>query len=85
MLGMLDDYVDHIQATGNQSLLARIYGVFTFKTNYFAPIDVIIMQNTCDLQNKTNQKMVFDLKGSTVGRKTKFPKDQEKFWHQTFN
>ena len=56
---MLDDYVDHIQATGNQSLLARIYGVFTFKTNYFAPIDVIIMQNTCDLQSKMNQKMVF--------------------------
>ena len=75
MLGMLDDYIDHIQKTGNQSLLARIYGVFTFKTNYFAPIDVIIMQNTCDLKCKSNETMVFDLKGSTVGRKSKFTGD----------
>lgn len=75
LLNMLDDYIDHIIKTDNQSLLARIYGVFTFKTNYFAPLDVIVMQNTCQLQNPVNDKMVFDLKGSTVGRKTKFNND----------
>lgn len=40
---MLDDYIDHIKLTENKSLLARIYGVFTIKTNYFKPLDVIIM------------------------------------------
>ena len=28
-LGMLDDYIKHIEETENKSLLARIYGVFT--------------------------------------------------------
>jgi hypothetical protein len=46
MLKMLDAYIDHIKRTGNRSLLARIYGLFTFKTDYFAPMDVVVMQNT---------------------------------------
>ena len=33
MLAMLDDYVQHIKLSGNQSLIARIYGIFTIKTN----------------------------------------------------
>ena len=36
MLGMLDDYIDHLKATENNSLLARIYGIFTVKTNYYS-------------------------------------------------
>ena len=43
LLCMLDDYIDHIKQTDNKSLLARIYGVFSIKTNYFAPLDVIVM------------------------------------------
>ena len=43
MLNILDDYIKHIKDTKNQSLLARIYGVFTIKTNYFSPLDVIVM------------------------------------------
>ena len=43
ILNILDDYIDHIKMTGNRSLLARIYGVFTITTNYFTPLDVIIM------------------------------------------
>jgi hypothetical protein len=50
------------------SLLARVYGVFTIKSSLFEPLDVMIMQNTVKLNNKNNQKIVFDLKGSTVGR-----------------
>lgn len=30
LLSMLDGYVDHIKKTKNKSLIARIYGVFTF-------------------------------------------------------
>lgn len=73
---MLDDYIDHIKLTDNKSLLARIYGVFTIKTNYFTPLDVIIMQNTCRLTSKKNRKMTFDLKGSSKGRYTGIPKDE---------
>lgn len=46
MINMLDDYIDHIKKTNNQSLLVRIYGIFTINTNRFAPIDLIVMQNT---------------------------------------
>ena len=28
LLNILDDYIDHIKSTKNQSLLARIYGIF---------------------------------------------------------
>jgi 1-phosphatidylinositol-4-phosphate 5-kinase len=82
MLDMLDDYIDHIRKTKNKSLLARIYGIFTFKTNYFDPLDIIVMQNTSVLQNKHNDKMIFDLKGSFVNRCVNFgPKDFQ-FWRK---
>lgn len=71
LLGMLDEYIEHIKASGNQSLLARIYGVFSVRSNYFDGLDIMIMQNTSLLASKKNPKMVFDLKGSTVGRRSK--------------
>lgn len=73
---MLDDYIDHIKMTENKSLLARIYGVFTIKTNYFTPLDVIIMENTSKVTDKNNKKMTFDLKGSTQGRLTGIPEEE---------
>lgn len=47
MLEMLDAYIDHITATNNESLLARIYGIFSVSTNYFATVNIMIMENTC--------------------------------------
>ena len=72
LLNMLDDMIKHFEECENQSLLARIYGVFTIKTNVFKKVDVLIMQNTVHLAKKTNPCMIFDLKGSTQGRYTKF-------------
>lgn len=46
LLGMLDDMIEHFITTNNSSLLARIYGVFTIKTDLFHSLDVMIMQNT---------------------------------------
>jgi 1-phosphatidylinositol-4-phosphate 5-kinase len=46
LLGMLDSYQKHLEQTQNKSLIARIYGVFTFRTKYFKPLDIIIMENT---------------------------------------
>ena len=84
MLDILDDYIDHIRKTKNKSLLARIYGIYTIKTDYFDPLDIIIMQNTAVLRNKRNNKLTFDIKGSYVGRKEKFKSD-EKFWLKNLN
>ena len=66
---MLDDLLSHIKSTVNQSLIGRIYGAFTIKTNIFAPIDIIIMQNTILRKDTNNNKLVFDLKGNTRNRK----------------
>ena len=46
LLGMLDDMIEHFDKTENKSLLARIYGVFTIKTDFFDNLNIIIMQNT---------------------------------------
>ena len=78
---MLDDYINHIiNSTNNQSLLARIYGLFTIKTKGLRPINLIIMQNTSCLKNKKLKLYEFDLKGSLYGRRTpiKAKKDKNK-------
>ena len=69
LLDMLDDYVAHIINTDNRSLLARIYGVFTVKNNYFADLEIIVMQNTVQLYEKSSSRLIFDMKGSKTGRK----------------
>ena len=46
LVGMLDEYVEHLESTNNQSLLARIYGIFKVKTPFFSQLEVIVMQNT---------------------------------------
>ena len=43
---MLFSYIQHLQSTNNQSLLARIYGIYQIKSPYFAPLELIVMQNT---------------------------------------
>jgi len=69
--GILDDYINHIKKTNNKSFLARIYGIFTIKSNYYGNVNIIIMQNTANLFNKKNKSYSFDLKGSLVGRRVK--------------
>ena len=43
---MLDEMVEHITQTNNESFLVRIYGIFTVKSNVFGAVDIILMQNT---------------------------------------
>ena len=61
---MLVSLIQHFESTNNKSLLGRIYGMFTIKTSVFHPVDIIIMQNTINMMDFENPKMVFDLKGS---------------------
>jgi hypothetical protein len=53
-------------------LIARIYGIFTIRTNQFKAVDVVIMQNTAHLYDKSCKKFTFDLKGSSIGRRVDF-------------
>jgi 1-phosphatidylinositol-4-phosphate 5-kinase len=65
LVSMLDEMVDHIVNSDNESLIARIYGVFTLTTNMYDPLDFIIMQNTAQLFDRKKRLHSFDLKGST--------------------
>lgn len=82
LLEMLDDLVDHYRETDNLSLLARIYGIFTIKTNKFASVDVLIMANSART-TKGTQKMAFDLKGSIKHREVFFDGKATKWWRKT--
>mgnify|MGYP002631371435 CR=1 FL=1 len=42
---MIESYYNHLEKNP-ESLLVRIYGLFSIKTNIFGPLSVIIMQNT---------------------------------------
>jgi 1-phosphatidylinositol-4-phosphate 5-kinase len=67
---MLPAFKKHVKDTNNNSLIARIYGVFTFWTNHFAPLDIMIMENTA--RTKSKNKFAFDLKGSLIKRRVPF-------------
>lgn len=69
---MMDEYVQHLIDMGNKSFLARIYGIFSIKTAFFASVDVILMQNTFRYFNKPGLKYKFDLKGSLINRWSKY-------------
>lgn len=80
LLNMLDDLIHHFKKTENKSLLARIYGVFTIKTNVFKSVDVIVMQNVVQLAHKSSSCMYFDLKGSS--RYTPYSKKNNLWWQR---
>lgn len=66
-------------------MLARIYGVFSLNTNIFSNVDIIVMQNTVQLNDKENLKMTFDLKGSLKNRYTSLPSEEQNFWKRTLS
>jgi hypothetical protein len=70
MLKLLPDYVEHLR-TNKNSLLSKILGVFTVKSDSINEVHVMLMENTLQLKNPDNLKYIFDLKGSTVGRSVK--------------
>lgn len=65
---IIKDYVDHIKKMENQSMLARIYGLFTITTTYFVPLKIMVMQNTYQSSCKSDCVLKFDLKGSRIAR-----------------
>lgn len=80
LFSMLDQLIEHFRETKNKSILARIYGVFTLKTNVFGPVNLMIMQNSVFLKDCLNDTLTFDLKGSYINRYSKLSKEDTKFW-----
>jgi len=82
---MLDDLNAHFDKTENKSLIARIYGLYTIKTNIFGPLQLILMQNTAQNLYNHHPRISFDLKGSLFGRYNPLPSKENKFWKTTLN
>lgn len=55
------------------SLLARIYGIYTVKMEEIDPVSLVLMGNTKDSNDKMIEH-VFDLKGSFVNREVRAAK-----------
>jgi 1-phosphatidylinositol-4-phosphate 5-kinase len=62
-------YFRHICSTSRkQSLLARIYGVYSVKMGSQKPVKLVVMGNTMLVSDAKQIRGVFDLKGSMVNR-----------------
>jgi len=51
------------------SLIAKIFGVFTVKTSKVDAVHIMLMENTLRLKDADKLNYIFDLKGSLVDRK----------------
>jgi len=69
LLRILPNYVEHLKQNHN-SLLTRIYGLFCFKLSYTQEkYHFIIMNSVNSCPNECIERK-YDLKGSTIGRRT---------------
>jgi 1-phosphatidylinositol-4-phosphate 5-kinase len=71
ILRTINKQVRHLRANGNRSLLSRIYGVFTLTTNYFAPLELVLMQNSFNPVFPQSRLLKFEIKGTTMKRTQK--------------
>jgi len=69
-LRILPQIASHHQKVPN-SLLAKIFGVFTVKMSHVDAVHIMLMENTLRLKEAKSLKYIFDLKGSLVDRKVK--------------
>ena len=53
------------------SLLSKIFGVFTVKTRATSSVHLMLMENVLQIKNPEGLRYIFDLKGSLVDRKVK--------------
>jgi hypothetical protein len=67
-LSLLDPMINHFEKNPD-SLISKIYGIYSVKTRQYARMDFIVMENVTRNITKDNFKVSFDLKGSTRNRK----------------
>jgi len=65
-MSLFREYFEHMNRYPN-SLIARIYGVYSVQMDYMDPVYFILMGNTKQIENKYIKKL-YDLKGSMVKR-----------------
>ena len=70
MLKILPDYINHHRRYPD-SLLCKIFGVFTVHKEGMEKVHLALIENTMQFKDKDKIDFVYDLKGSTYGRKTK--------------
>lgn len=68
ILQNVDKFIQHFKSTKNASLIARIYGVFSFTIPNAPPMNFVIMQNVAMVKNTEERFYEFDLKGSSIDR-----------------
>jgi len=64
---ILPDYYKHLKKCPN-SLLARVYGVYTVEMTGYDKVNLILMGNTLRFQNRADISRIYDMKGSTHNR-----------------
>jgi hypothetical protein len=67
---LLPDLYRHYSENPN-SLISKVYGVYTVKMKNYKPVNLILMENTLKFANKKNITRVYDLKGSRTNRYVK--------------
>lgn len=68
-LSILPKYTEHLVSNPN-SLLAKIFGVFTVKQDSTNAVFVMLMENTLRIKDGQDLIHLFDLKGSVVDRES---------------
>ena len=53
------------------SLIAKIFGVFTVRCSRMDEVHIMLMENTLQIKDDKQLRYIFDLKGSRVDRKVK--------------
>ena len=76
MRNMIFFYFNHIIFYNNNSILCRVYGLYTIKIEGLAPINLILMENTIAYHEQLQIRRIYDLKGSLKGRKAKQKKQK---------
>jgi 1-phosphatidylinositol-4-phosphate 5-kinase len=84
---MIKSYYKHVK-NNRDSILARIYGVYTIKLFDIKPVHIMLMQNCMSISSageSGSRLKIFDLKGSTFNRQVKKGKNTAGFVMKDFN
>ena len=68
-----EGYFKHFEQNPN-SLISRIYGIYTVKMRGQAPVHLMMLAHTLRIESTDKIERIFDLKGSTVKREVKLRK-----------
>ena len=77
LVSKLPRLIEHFNENPD-SLIAKVFALFSIKTKHYASMDFVVMQNVASSINLFNSQIVFDLKGSSFNRQKQV---KHKFWN----